>query len=918
MSLTVTYLDDLSRVRLEITGVPDGTVTVERSLNQVDWVPVRGGTSLPIQGGEGVLDDYEFAPDQVNYYRVSLQEPPPGLFLPGDAGDYASTPDVPALTIPGNIDVRVEATHDTWDPATEQTFVAQYADSTNQRSWRFSLDAGGNLRFTWSPDGTAFVNHFSEFPMTDIIDSGRRAIRVTAVNNTGSGDYTVTFYTADTIAGPWFQFGSSFTLAGSIALFDSTADLEVGSRNGGGTTNYNGVIHAVQVRNGVEGVDITGMQLPGAVGDYASTPDDPSLDIPDRMDIQLGVQPETWLPSTTTGLARKYSITGNQRSWALWVNSSGSLVFRFSQDGTAFTTATSTVAIPTTAGAVRVTFVNNNGSNFVISMFTADSIDGPWTQLGSLLGGTPITGIFAGTADLEVGRITDNVDGITSDPLTGLVHEFRVWDGIEGEDRRGLLLDGSAGSYASAPDAPGLDITGDLEIAAFIEPTAWSGTTQSIITKYDTAGNQRSYQLVLSAGGNLQLNWSEDGVSSVSGGLSTVPVSTPPGQIGVAVRVTLDVDDGGGNRVVTFYTSDSVNGPWTQLGSPVVTAGTTSVFSGTAPMEVGSRATGATNLFTGLVRSVIVRNGIGGTIVAAPVFEDQAAGTPSFSDGPGNTWTVNGTATIIDESAAIVAGPDFDAQAPGTTNFVDAYGKTWTVNGNAAIVDVTGGTVVADPDFEAQPAGTLSFTDDAGRLWTINGNAFILADPLEEGQILPAVGVPWLKSVEFPFLNRPLDCTNYGTVSRDSRSGVFAVKGRSFPVSVEDVRGSREFEITVATNGPDNTDRLEMLLVGGGVLFLSVPPEFDMGCGRLLQIPSGYFSAGNVSFERLVPGSRVTSWEIDLVQVAAPHLESITPTTMIWTTVLNLYDSWNELLAEHATWRGLLEQIAPPEDAEVQ
>lgn len=71
MSLTLTYDNTLSRVRATVTGLTDDVVVrVERSTNQVTWTTVRGGTALTPTGGTVTLDDYEFAADVTNYYRI--------------------------------------------------------------------------------------------------------------------------------------------------------------------------------------------------------------------------------------------------------------------------------------------------------------------------------------------------------------------------------------------------------------------------------------------------------------------------------------------------------------------------------------------------------------------------------------------------------------------------------------------------------------------------------------------------------------------------------------------------------------------------------------------------------------------------------------------------------------------------------
>jgi hypothetical protein len=72
MSLTATFDPTLSRVRLSATALDDGTEALfERSKNGVKWSTVRGGSAVTISVGDTAkVDDYEFVPGMVNYYRV--------------------------------------------------------------------------------------------------------------------------------------------------------------------------------------------------------------------------------------------------------------------------------------------------------------------------------------------------------------------------------------------------------------------------------------------------------------------------------------------------------------------------------------------------------------------------------------------------------------------------------------------------------------------------------------------------------------------------------------------------------------------------------------------------------------------------------------------------------------------------------
>lgn len=72
MSLTPTFDTQLSRVRLAGTGLTGAaTALFERSKNNILWTTVRGGSAVPVASNLANLDDYEFIPGVVNYYRVT-------------------------------------------------------------------------------------------------------------------------------------------------------------------------------------------------------------------------------------------------------------------------------------------------------------------------------------------------------------------------------------------------------------------------------------------------------------------------------------------------------------------------------------------------------------------------------------------------------------------------------------------------------------------------------------------------------------------------------------------------------------------------------------------------------------------------------------------------------------------------------
>lgn len=277
----------------------------------------------------------------------------------------------------------------------------------------------------------------------------------------------------------------------------------------------------------------------------------------------------------------------------------------------------------------------------------------------------------------------------------------------------GLSLDGASGNYASTPDTAVLDIVGDIDLRVDATLDAWvagtpSGQEDYLLTKYHTTSGQRSYALLINAAGDLRLSWSTTGANVLIAVATAVPVPDPKtGRL--AVRATLDVDNGASGRTVTFYTAPGIGGPWTQLGNPVTTAGVTSIFSGTANLVVGGINGGTSNLTPGFFHAAEVRSGINGTVVANPDFSAQADGATSFTDAAGRPWTVNGSAEIVGvQSNSITPVLDriwlksvtrpflnrpvtvvdwSEVDRPSRSGAFDAVGRTLAIG----VTDITGG-----------------------------------------------------------------------------------------------------------------------------------------------------------------------------------------------------------------------------------
>lgn len=208
-----------------------------------------------------------------------------------------------------------------------------------------------------------------------------------------------------------------------------------------------------------------------------------------------------------------------------------------------------------------------------------------------------------------------------------------------------MYLPGSAGNYASAPDSSALDITGDIDLRAKVALDNWvPGGLQGFISKWLNSGNQLSYILAINADGTLIISWTTNGnVATMGSASSTVIVGAANGTV-KWVRVTLDVNNGASGKDVKFWTSDDGT-TWTQLGATVTSAGTTSIHSGSATLNLGANGfsgPGAQEVLRGKLYRAQVLNGIDGTVAFDANFETAmtAQTVTSFTESSANAATV--------------------------------------------------------------------------------------------------------------------------------------------------------------------------------------------------------------------------------------------------------------------------------------
>ena len=222
------------------TYLPDTVTEVipeaEQYLPNLGW----GGTALNARFGSAVGADTN-DPLLLTHTGTSY------LYLPGVAGNYASTPDSAALDITSDIDLIAYLAADDWTPSAISTILAK-EQTTTTRSYRLSLLTTGALRLMLSANGSTETTATSSLSVP-ATDGTAQWVRATWRQSDGR----VQFFVGGSGSSPsWVQLGIDATIA-IASINPSTSVLEIGSRILGTTEPLTGKLYRAQVVSGIGG-----------------------------------------------------------------------------------------------------------------------------------------------------------------------------------------------------------------------------------------------------------------------------------------------------------------------------------------------------------------------------------------------------------------------------------------------------------------------------------------------------------------------------------------------------------------------------------------------------------------------------------------------------------------------------------------
>jgi hypothetical protein len=427
------------------------------------------------------------------------------------------------------------------------------------------------------------------------------------------------------------------------------------------------------------------LRLPGVNGNNAQTPDSVANSVTGSIELMAKIAPTAWIQGPSPTLIAKDDGVAN-RDYDFQLGAGKALSFVYSTDGstTAGRIAVSTLPVPFEDGVTAWVKVTYNSGTGIVQFFT--SPDGVvFTQLGTNV--TITSGaIHNGSGALIVGQST-----FPNQAFSGQIYYAEVRNGIGGpivaafDPTRGArgassfvaatgetwtinssgtppaMLQGprivdegaeymscASNANAQTPDSVAISVTGSIELTAKVALTDWtSAAIQTLIGKYQTSN--LDYHLYIDTAGKPNFTYSTDG-STITGRTATSSAAVPfaDGTTGW-IKATYN----SGTGAVQFFTRVNDTDAFVQLGTTqTITSG--ALHDGNQPLFVGNAPNGAAA--AGLMFYAEVRNGIGGTVVAAFDVARAAAGAGSFVAYTGETWTVAAPFVLVRTTPVTVTG----------------------------------------------------------------------------------------------------------------------------------------------------------------------------------------------------------------------------------------------------------------------
>lgn len=201
-------------------------------------------------------------------------------------------------------------------------------------------------------------------------------------------------------------------------------------------------------------------------------------------------------------------------------------------------------------------------------------------------------------------------------------------------------------------------------------------------------------------------------------------------------------------------------------------------------------------------------------------------------------------------------------------------------------------------------AGTITATGGAAAISRGAALALRKADYVTQdtASLTPTPTSVWLKNPSRPSLNTPLTVTDWSDITRPARTGVIDVIGRTMPVAVTDVQGSRRMTLTITTTNLADAADMDKRLATGEPVFLQAP---NASC----PIPTMYAVIGVTAQSRNSKRTTRRYFDLPLIEVAAPA-SVVAGDTILYADLPTTWATYADVLSSKATYSDLIDSIS--------
>lgn len=195
------------------------------------------------------------------------------LVTTGVSQSFASTPDTAALDITGDLELVARVELDDWTPASINGIVSKWSTTGNQRSYRLGVGTTGLLRLSYSANGSIVVD-VSSTAAVPFTNGATYWVKATLdANNGASGTDTTFWWAPDSEIEPtaWTRLGNVVTTAGTVSMYNSTAELAVGAETSGSANLLSGSVYRAIVRSGIGGTTVADFDASDALSSASTS-----------------------------------------------------------------------------------------------------------------------------------------------------------------------------------------------------------------------------------------------------------------------------------------------------------------------------------------------------------------------------------------------------------------------------------------------------------------------------------------------------------------------------------------------------------------------------------------------------------------------------------------------------------------------